>query len=268
MLCIVGNITVNAINLFNGSINFINVTIVNYNVTGDMNIDGNITVNMINVDHIAEEEEDHNVVFDNNIDLEDKNIFGVDTIWGFDDAMKLNLLVWTAIGQTLGSLSLNRDETGTGDITTEMWLEPFTLEAIKFNIGTSIQPFDNLYLAENANIGGDLNVDGFTTLDETRIIGDAGASGIPGVDAPDVLTVTGGKGGLGIGTLGGKGSDIFITSGEGGSEVSAGANNDGGDITIDTGVGGGVGAEPGAIFLKIGGLEKDFDNFPYELINS
>ena len=41
--CVMGNITVSAINLFNGSINFINVTIVNYNVTGELNIDGNIS---------------------------------------------------------------------------------------------------------------------------------------------------------------------------------------------------------------------------------
>lgn len=41
--CVMGNITVSGINLFNGSINFINVTIVNYNVTGLVNVEGNIS---------------------------------------------------------------------------------------------------------------------------------------------------------------------------------------------------------------------------------
>jgi len=103
-------------------------------------------------------------------------------------------------------------------------------------------------LAGDIAAAGNMNV-----TDKVEITG-SDASGGTGIDATDVLVVTGGKGGQASQeNPGGKGSDILLTSGIGGLSMDTGGN--GGDVTLTTGAGGdslGDGGDGGDIELTTG----------------
>jgi len=107
-------------------------------------------------------------------------------------------------------------------------------------------------------INGDVEISG--VLDQTNITGDNGGAGS---DAPSVLVVKGGTGGSVGGGTAGKGSDIEINSGTGGTSTLAGSTSgDGGDFNIilgdgGTAVSGGNGGDGGDFNLSAGdGGEK------------
>ncbi len=41
-VCDIANLTVGSLTLINGTVNFLNVTIINYNVTGEVNVEGDV----------------------------------------------------------------------------------------------------------------------------------------------------------------------------------------------------------------------------------
>lgn len=113
----------------------------------------------------------------------------------------------------------------------------------------------------NATFDGTVSISGEVTItDEVTITGDAGAAGQN--DAPDVLTVTGGKGGEGA-TTGGNGSDIIITTGAGGDGSGpAGVGGDSGDIKLIIGAfGDGEGSNGNYGSVKIGDGTTNFTKF-------
>jgi hypothetical protein len=106
---------------------------------------------------------------------------------------------------------------------------------------------------------GNMDVNGSLTAGSTNlgVLAANGANGTSGVDAPDVLTVTGGTGySPGLVDVATKGSDIFLRAGDGGNGDISG---NGGDIELTPGIGGTMGASGSngnIILAKNGGNVK------------
>ena len=171
----------------------------------------------LKVDHIAEKTVGHNIVIDNDIELNRntikftgvstptiKNIASLIDIFTIDSGTGANLkLIGSDASDNIGSITLNSAAISSPD---------------SLDLGDITNKWKDLFLSGNAIIETDLNVDGDTTLDKLTAIGDTGLIGEVG----DNQTITGGAG--------------YVGAPGAGSPIKTG--KDGGDTLINGGLGG------------------------------
>ncbi len=195
-----------------------NLAIGSGNYSGfNLTLDGNASMEKLFVNHIGERDSGHNVIFDNNVDL---------------GAFDLTASIVSAIALTTGVWRSATDSSDTELVLLADKLKPNTGHTISF--GDVINPFVDLHLSGDANVGGNITAHNGTYLgdlfgnsltlntsfDPALILNSIGDVGNSGSTQGQGYSFTGGEGWTNTATSGsnqgGFGGDFFYDGGDGG----------------------------------------------------